>query len=101
MPLLWKCRYIVPKGMPFDACTQEDITLMINHINSVSRDSLNGHTPFRLSQYLLDSSLHEYFHLLEIPLDEVCLNIACLYQCTYQTVRACICPVGCVLAFLP
>lgn len=73
-------RYIVTKGTPFDAYTQEDITLMINHINSVSRDSLNGHTPFRLSQYLPDSSIHEYFHLLEIPPDEVCLKPSLLKQ---------------------
>ncbi len=73
-------RYIVPKGMPFDVCAQEDITLMINYINSVLRDSFNWHTPFRLSRYLLDSSLHEYFHLLEIPPDEVCLKPSLLKQ---------------------
>ena len=53
---------------------------MINHINSVSRDSPNGHTPFRLSQYLLGCSIHEYFHLLEIPSDEVCLKPSLLKQ---------------------
>ncbi|HZK71873.1 MAG TPA: IS30 family transposase, partial [Clostridia bacterium] len=42
-------RYIVPKGKSFDGFIQADITMMINHINSTARDSLNGRTPFELS----------------------------------------------------
>jgi transposase, IS30 family len=34
-------RYIIPKGISFNNLTQEDITLIINHINSTARASLN------------------------------------------------------------
>lgn len=34
-------RYIIPKGISFNNRTQKDITLIINHINSTSRTSLN------------------------------------------------------------
>lgn len=67
-------RYIVPKGYSFDQYTQDHITLMINHINSTARDSLNGCTPFRLSQMLIDNSLHELLSLITIPSDEVILK---------------------------
>lgn len=39
-------RFVVPKGKSFDKYTQNDITLMANHINSEARDSLNGCTPY-------------------------------------------------------
>lgn len=50
-------RYIIPKGKSFDNRTQKDITLMINHVNSTARASLNGSTPLKLAQLLLDISL--------------------------------------------
>lgn len=67
-------RYIVPKGYSFDRYTQDNITLMINHINSTARDSLNGCTPFHLSQMLIDNSLHELLSLTAIPPDEIILK---------------------------
>jgi IS30 family transposase len=67
-------RMIVPKGESFDKRTQQDIKLMINHINSEARDSLNGCTPFRLSQLLLDNELHTGLALQEIEPDEVALR---------------------------
>ena len=47
-------RYIIPKGKSFDNRIQEDITLMMNHINSTARASLNGYIPFKPAQILLD-----------------------------------------------
>lgn len=73
-------RYIVPKGTSFDGFSQDDITLIMNHINSVARDSLNGCTPFKLSQYLLDPSLHEALNLVEIAPDEVILKPSLLLK---------------------
>lgn len=67
-------RMIVPKGKSFDKYTQQAITLMTNHINSESRDSLNGCTPFKLSQLLLDNQLHTNLFLQEIGPDEVTLK---------------------------
>lgn len=69
-------RYILPKGKSFDNRTQEDITLMMNHINSTARASLNGNTPFKLAQMLLDNSLLCKLSLKHIPADEVHLKPA-------------------------
>lgn len=71
-------RYVIPKGKCFDNKTQEDITLMINHINSAARASLNGNTPFKLAQMLLDKKLIETFNFKHIPSDEVHLKPALL-----------------------
>ncbi len=64
-------RYVIPKGTSFDGLSQEDVTLMTNHINSYARDSLNGMTPYKLSLFLLDNSFHKCMSLVEIPPDEV------------------------------
>lgn len=38
-------RRILPKGRSFDQFTQEDINLMMNHINSYKRKKLNNRSP--------------------------------------------------------
>ena len=50
-------RYVRKKGSTFDDLDQEKAVLLANHINSTKRDSLNGHSPFELSQLLLDEQL--------------------------------------------
>lgn len=67
-------RYIVPKGESFDYCTQEDITLMINHINSTVRTSLNSRTPYELASLLLDECIIEILGLKRIEHDKVHLK---------------------------
>jgi IS30 family transposase len=67
-------RYVVPKGHSLDLYTQKDITLLMNHINSEARDSLNGCTPFKLSLMLLNNKLHKLLKLVEISPDEVTLQ---------------------------
>ena len=39
-------RRILPKGTSFNNLTQEDITLMLNHINSYKRKKLNNRSPY-------------------------------------------------------
>lgn len=73
-------RYIMPKGTSFDAMTQEDITLCINHINSTARGSLNGRTPFELASLLLDKKLFGLLHLEPVEPDKVLLKPALLKQ---------------------
>lgn len=73
-------RYILPKGTSFDAMTQEDITLCINHINSTVRGSLNGRTPFELASLLLDEKLFKLLHLKPVEPDSVLLKPALLKQ---------------------
>lgn len=71
-------RYILPKGKMFDTFNQNDINLMINHINSTARDSLNSCTPYQLSLLLLDNTLHKVLSLQAIVPDEVMLKPALL-----------------------
>lgn len=73
-------RYIMPKGTSFDAMTQEDITLAVNHINSTARGSLNGRTPFELASLLLDEKLLKLLHLERVEPDSVLLKPALLKQ---------------------
>lgn len=67
-------RYIVPKGKSFDNYTQEDISLMINHINSVKRAGLNNLSPFELSELLIDHKIHDALNLIAIDPDKIVLK---------------------------
>jgi len=64
-------RYVLPKGRSFDHLNQEKITLLMNHINSVSRKGLNNNTPFKLAQPLLDRKLLDALSFKEIHPDDV------------------------------
>ncbi|MCR5097837.1 MAG: hypothetical protein K6B14_02690 [Lachnospiraceae bacterium] len=46
-------RAVLPKGESFNDLSQEDVDVMINHINNYPRESLNGASPFDLSEVLL------------------------------------------------
>jgi len=67
-------RYILPKGTSFDSLTQEDVTLMLNHINCTARDSLNGVSPFDLAVLLLGPIVLEKLHMQRVEHDEVLLK---------------------------
>lgn len=71
-------RYVIPKGQSLDSYSQSDATILMNHINSEARDSLNGCTPFRLSEFLLNNKLHKLLKLKEISADNVVLKPALL-----------------------
>lgn len=66
-------RLVIPKGKSLERYTTDDATMLMNHINSESRDRLNGCTPFKLSQMLLNNQLHKALHLVEIAPDDVTL----------------------------
>ena len=66
-------RYVLPKGTSFEKMTDKTTLLLLNHINSEKRDSLNGHSPYEVSRLLLDNRLHKALGLAEIPADEVTL----------------------------
>ena len=42
-------RMVLPKGTSFEFLTQWDVNLIVNHINSTPRKSLNGSTPYNVS----------------------------------------------------
>ncbi len=67
-------RQIIPKGISMDDLMQEDITLMLNHINSLSRDSLNGACPFDAAKQILGRKLPKLLGLKKIPPDDVILR---------------------------
>ena len=67
--------YVRAKGSSFDDdLEQSDVDLLANHINSTKRDSLNGLSPFKLSQLLLDEKLLTAMNYREIIPDEVKLT---------------------------
>ena len=73
-------RYIIPKGGSFESLTRSDVILMMNHINSIARASLNGRTPFELASLLLPGSLLRFIGSKRIPHDDVLLKPRLLKQ---------------------
>jgi IS30 family transposase len=67
-------RYILPKGRPFDKLSSADAVLLMNHINSIARASLNGRTPFELASLLLPPELLRSLGAIHIPHDQVLLK---------------------------
>lgn len=67
-------RYIIPKGRSMRNLTEDNVNLMMNHINSVSRDYLNGHSPAELSQLLLNRKVLDALNINIIHPDDVKLH---------------------------
>ena len=66
-------RYVIPRGKSFDPYIQEDMTLLMNHINSTKRPGLEGKAPYELINED-DEDMKALFDLLKmdlIPPDEV------------------------------
>lgn len=72
-------RYIIPKGRSMYKLTPENARDMTNHINSVARDSLNGHTPFDMAKMLLNEKALDALELQPVPADSVCLHPTLLH----------------------
>lgn len=69
-------RYVIPKGTSLNQYTQEDMTLLANHINSTKRPGLGNKSPYELVAED-DEDMHRLMDLLElspIPADEVNLT---------------------------
>ena len=67
-------RYVLPRGKSFNPYTQEDMTLLMNHINSTRRLKLGGDTPFDLANSTEFQKLKQLLGLHAIPADEVNLT---------------------------
>ena len=67
-------RYVIPKGKSFTPYTQEDMTLLMNHINSVKRDKLNGKSPYEAVKDTNIRYLMDMMGLRMIPADAVNLS---------------------------
>ena len=69
-------RYVIPRGKSLDPYTDDDITLLMNHINSVKRPSLGNKAPYELIDDE-DEDMLKLMYLLKmdlIPADEVQLT---------------------------
>lgn len=67
-------RQILPKGISFDNLSQQDVTLIMNHINSVTRDSLKGESPFTVAKDFLGPKARFILDLKRIKPDDVILK---------------------------
>ena len=67
-------RYVLPQGTPFDELTQEKVDLMMSHINSTARPSLQGRTPIELALQHFGKDTVEKLGLQVIKADDVCLK---------------------------
>lgn len=67
-------RYVIPKGRSMYRYTQQDMSLLASHINSLARDSLNGNTPFDLATLLLNKKVLDLLELKKVSPDQVHLK---------------------------
>lgn len=67
-------RYVLPKGSSFDELTQENTNILMSHINSTSRDSLNGKTPYDAVLLTLNEELIHKLGTTKVKADEVNLS---------------------------
>ena len=66
-------RYIIPKRFGFEDLSQVSADLMMSHINSYHRKSLQG-TPYELTEALLGSEFLEKTRVRPIPSDSVTVS---------------------------
>lgn len=67
-------RRIIPKGTSLDCFTQEDIKLMMDHINSYSRPNLGDKTPYEVFASLYGEDILRKMGVELIPPDKVTLR---------------------------
>ena len=67
-------RYVLPKGSSFKNITQEDCNLIMNNINSLCRDSLNGKSPYEAMLFLCDEYILKILNCYYIEPDNVDLS---------------------------
>ncbi len=71
-------RYVLPSGTSFNDLSQDDVTLLMNHINSYPRKSLNGKALIDLARLLLDEKVLRVLQFIRIPPENVILKPALL-----------------------
>jgi IS30 family transposase len=73
-------RDIIPNGKPMGGLSQEDISLMLSHINSTPRRSLQGKTPFETFSFFFSANTARLLGIREIPRDEVVLRPSLIFS---------------------
>ncbi len=67
-------RYILPKGRSFDELSEEKVNKIKSHINSVSRDSLEGKTPYDIVEPIISKEILLKLGIERINADDVNLS---------------------------
>ena len=67
-------RRILPKGTSFDNLTQDDVSLMISHINSYKRKKLGNRSANQLFSFLHGDGILKSLGISEIPSDQINLT---------------------------
>lgn len=67
-------RYVIPKGTSLEPFMQSDISLMMDHVNSYKRKSLNGKCPYEIGKLILPEDFFLSLGLEQIHPDEVNLT---------------------------
>lgn len=67
-------RRVLPKGTSFDDLFQEDIDLMMNHINSYTRANLGDHSPYEMFRMFYGQEILDLLGAVLIPANEITLR---------------------------
>ena len=67
-------RRIIPRGQSLECYTQEDINLMMSHINSYGRKRLNDISPYDMFSLLYGQGTAELLGIQKIPYDQINLT---------------------------
>ena len=67
-------RRILPKGTSFDGLTQDQVTLMMNHINSYARQNLGDRSPYEIFCYFYGQDILDALGAALIPPNEIMLR---------------------------
>ena len=67
-------RRVLPKKTSFDNLTQDDVSLMMSHINSYKRKKLGNRSAYQLFSFLHDEGLLEKLGITLIPSKEINLT---------------------------
>ncbi len=67
-------RRVIPKGVSIDHLTQEDVDIMINNLNSYTRKSLNGKSPYQIMKEVFGATYLNLLNVRSVAPNDVCIN---------------------------
>lgn len=67
-------RYILPKGTSLEPYCQSDISLMMNHVNSLKRKSMYSRSPYEAAMNVLPEDFFVLLGLEQIPPEQLVLH---------------------------
>ena len=67
-------RRVIPKGKSFNELTREDISLMMNHINSYKRKKLNNRTPYETFSFYYGEGLAQKLGCFPVAAENIILK---------------------------